>query len=196
MRRSARSAVAARSLTPIHHVDDGFRGKTWNRGAADVLNFDRFVAQYSSEASRLLLEGMRPLIAIRHDSDRFIDRRDRARRIEVRLVPAHRRDITGPRNVFVNTRASQSPLLQSPLYIRTVDDPGRFDERIAAVYDDYKDDPTRTEFRAEDIEATVEFLAQLAGDGHALEFGVGTGGSRSLWRCTAFRRTESTFRAP
>jgi hypothetical protein len=52
-----------------------------------------------------------------------------------------------------------------------VDDPGRFDERIAAVYDDYKDDPTRTEFGAEDIEATVEFLAQLAAEGGALEFG-------------------------
>ena len=52
---------------------------------------------------------------------------------------------------------------------------GYFDERVAAVYDDYKNDPTRTEFAAEDIEATVEFLAQHAGNGHALEFGVGTG---------------------
>ncbi len=52
---------------------------------------------------------------------------------------------------------------------------GYFDERIATVYDDYENDPTRTEFAAEDIEATVEFLAQLAGEGKALEFGVGTG---------------------
>jgi SAM-dependent methyltransferase len=56
-----------------------------------------------------------------------------------------------------------------------VDEDGYFDERIAAVYDDYQNDPTRAEFAAEDIEATVEFLAHLAGEGHALEFGVGTG---------------------
>ncbi len=69
----------------------------------------------------------------------------------------------------------QSPLLQVALYIRTVQEDGYFDERVAAVYDDYKNDPTRTEFADEDIEATVAFLTQLAGDGHALEFGVGTG---------------------
>jgi SAM-dependent methyltransferase len=61
------------------------------------------------------------------------------------------------------------------LYIRIVGEDGHFDERVAAVYDDYVNDPTRTEFAAADIEATVEFLAQLAGDGRALEFGVGTG---------------------
>lgn len=54
-------------------------------------------------------------------------------------------------------------------------DAGYFGERVAAVYDDYANDPTRTEFGAEDIAATVEFLAQLAGGGPALEFGVGTG---------------------
>jgi Methyltransferase domain len=54
-------------------------------------------------------------------------------------------------------------------------DDGHFHERVAAVYDDYENDPTRTEFAAEDVENTVRFLAQLAGDGHALEFGVGTG---------------------
>jgi SAM-dependent methyltransferase len=56
-----------------------------------------------------------------------------------------------------------------------VTEDGYFDERIAAVYDDYVNDPTRAEFAAEDIEATVRFLAQLAGEGPALEFGVGTG---------------------
>ena len=40
-----------------------------------------------------------------------------------------------------------------------------FDERIAAVYDDYKNDPTRTEFAAEDIAATIEFLARFARKG-------------------------------
>ena len=52
---------------------------------------------------------------------------------------------------------------------------GYFNERIAMAYDDYASDPTRTEFAAADIQATVEFLARLAGEGPALEFGVGTG---------------------
>jgi SAM-dependent methyltransferase len=56
-----------------------------------------------------------------------------------------------------------------------VEEDGYFDERVAAVYDDYKNDPTRREFGAEDIKATVEFLAQIAGEGPSLEFGVGTG---------------------
>jgi len=56
-----------------------------------------------------------------------------------------------------------------------VGEDGYFDERIAAVYDDYELDPTREEFAVEDIDATVEFLARLAGEGPALEFGVGTG---------------------
>jgi len=49
---------------------------------------------------------------------------------------------------------------------------GHFDERIAAVYDEYED---REEFSAEDIEATVAFLAVQAGDGPVLEFAAGTG---------------------
>jgi SAM-dependent methyltransferase len=69
---------------------------------------------------------------------------------------------------------SQFLVLHTALYIRTVEH-GHFDERIAAIYDDYKNDPARTEFAAEDIEATVEFLARFAREGHALEFGVGTG---------------------
>ena len=51
-------------------------------------------------------------------------------------------------------------------------DDGYFDEGVAAVYDSYED---REEFAAEDIEATVDFLADLAGEGPALEFGIGTG---------------------
>jgi hypothetical protein len=62
-----------------------------------------------------------------------------------------------------------------PVYIRRVAEDGFFDERVAARYDDYALDPTREEFAAEDIDATVEFLARLAGEGPALEFGVGTG---------------------
>ena len=64
---------------------------------------------------------------------------------------------------------------QTAVYIRTVGEDGYFDERIAALYDDYELDPTREEFAVEDINATVEFLARLAGEGPALEFGVGTG---------------------
>jgi SAM-dependent methyltransferase len=56
-----------------------------------------------------------------------------------------------------------------------VEEDGYFDERVAMVYDDYATDPTRTEFAAADIKATVDFLARLAGEGPALEFGIGTG---------------------
>lgn len=49
-------------------------------------------------------------------------------------------------------------------------DDGFFDERIAASYDD---DPEM--FDAEAVDPVVEFLAELAGDGGALEFGIGTG---------------------
>ena len=49
---------------------------------------------------------------------------------------------------------------------------GYFDERVAAEYDSYED---REEFSAADIKATVDFLAELAGEGPALEFGIGTG---------------------
>jgi SAM-dependent methyltransferase len=49
---------------------------------------------------------------------------------------------------------------------------GYFDERVAAVYDTYEG---REEFSDQDVEATVEFLADLAGGGPALEFGIGTG---------------------
>jgi SAM-dependent methyltransferase len=51
-------------------------------------------------------------------------------------------------------------------------DDGYFDDRVAAVYDSYED---REEFATQDIEATVDFLADLAGEGPALEFGIGTG---------------------
>jgi len=50
-------------------------------------------------------------------------------------------------------------------------DDGRFDERVAATYDDYRD----AMFTAEVVEPTVDFLAALVGDGRALEFAIGTG---------------------
>jgi SAM-dependent methyltransferase len=48
---------------------------------------------------------------------------------------------------------------------------GYFDERIAARYDESDDE----EFQQEVIDQTVDFLADLAGSGRALEFGIGTG---------------------
>ena len=50
-------------------------------------------------------------------------------------------------------------------------DDGFFDERIAAKYDEADDE----EFDPEVIDQTVGFLADLAGEGRALEFGIGTG---------------------
>ena len=50
------------------------------------------------------------------------------------------------------------------------DDDGYFDERIAARYESDGE-----EFDLEVIDQTVDFLADLAGDGRALEFGIGTG---------------------
>jgi SAM-dependent methyltransferase len=52
-----------------------------------------------------------------------------------------------------------------------VHDDGYFDEQIAANYDGSDDE----EFDPEVIDQTVDFLADLAGSGRALEFGIGTG---------------------
>ena len=49
-------------------------------------------------------------------------------------------------------------------------DDGYFDERVAATYDD---DPEM--FDAEAVDPVVDFLTELAGDGRALEFAIGTG---------------------
>jgi len=50
-------------------------------------------------------------------------------------------------------------------------DDGYFDERIAAKYDKADGE----EFDPEGIDRAVDFLADLAGRGRALEFGIGTG---------------------
>jgi SAM-dependent methyltransferase len=52
-----------------------------------------------------------------------------------------------------------------------VDADGYFDERVAAGYDQSSGDM----FDPEAVEPVVEFLAELAGNGPALELGVGTG---------------------
>lgn len=50
-------------------------------------------------------------------------------------------------------------------------DDGYFDERVAARYDESSSEM----FDAEAVDPAVEFLAELAGGGRALEFGIGTG---------------------
>ena len=50
-------------------------------------------------------------------------------------------------------------------------DDGYFDERVAARYDE----SSAEMFSAEAVDPAVDFLADLAGDGPALEFAVGTG---------------------
>jgi len=53
-----------------------------------------------------------------------------------------------------------------------MDDPdGYFDERVAATYDEDTADRSTPEV----LDPTVDVLAALAGDGRALEFGIGTG---------------------
>jgi hypothetical protein len=52
-----------------------------------------------------------------------------------------------------------------------VQDDGVFDERVAATYDD-PDDPMSS---AEAIDPVVDLLAELSGDGRALELAIGTG---------------------
>jgi SAM-dependent methyltransferase len=50
-------------------------------------------------------------------------------------------------------------------------DDGYFDERVAARYDE----SSAAMFSAEIVEPAVDFLADLAGEGRALEFAIGTG---------------------
>jgi SAM-dependent methyltransferase len=50
-----------------------------------------------------------------------------------------------------------------------------FDEQIAVRYAARYDEDAKSMYQPEVIEPTVDFLMELAGDGAALEFGVGTG---------------------
>jgi SAM-dependent methyltransferase len=52
-----------------------------------------------------------------------------------------------------------------------VDDDGYFDERVAARYDE----SSAEMFDGKVVEPVIDRLARLAGDGRALEFGIGTG---------------------
>jgi len=56
-------------------------------------------------------------------------------------------------------------------YGRRVDDDGYFGEEVAARYDE----SSAEEFTPEAVTPAVDFLADLAGDGRALELGIGTG---------------------
>lgn len=51
------------------------------------------------------------------------------------------------------------------------DEDGYFSERVAATYDN----PAAREFQPETVAPVAELLADLAGDGRALELGIGTG---------------------
>jgi len=52
-----------------------------------------------------------------------------------------------------------------------VDEDGYFDEEVAARYDENES----AEFERGEIDAAADLLAELAGDGRALEFAIGTG---------------------
>jgi hypothetical protein len=66
-----------------------------------------------------------------------------------------------------------------------------YGERIADIYDErYRD------AFAEDTAAAVPFLKDLAGDGPALELGIGPVGSRFRSRVRVSRSTGSTRRRP
>lgn len=65
-----------------------------------------------------------------------------------------------------------------PKYGPSVDhDDGYFAEHIAATYDD----PASDMFQPDTIAPAVTLLAELAGDGRALELGVGTGRIALPW---------------
>jgi SAM-dependent methyltransferase len=66
-------------------------------------------------------------------------------------------------------RAQNSSLLASRSTVPG--DDGYFDERVAARYDESSEEM----FDPAVVEPAVDFLAELAGDGRALELGIGTG---------------------
>jgi len=67
---------------------------------------------------------------------------------------------------------NRSPRREAGSTVRRVNDPdGYFGERVAATYDE----ATAEMFDPAVVEPAVDVLAELAGDGRALELGVGTG---------------------
>jgi SAM-dependent methyltransferase len=82
-----------------------------------------------------------------------------------------------PRDRQVTTIERQPPWLQSATSGRSgeagrmPDEDGYFGEAVAATYDE----SSNPMFQPEVVDPTVDFLAELAGDGRALELGIGTG---------------------
>ena len=70
------------------------------------------------------------------------------------------------------------------------DDDGFFAEPVAARYDESSADM----FAPGVVEPAVDVLAELAGDGQALELGIGTGRLALRWRLAACRCMASTCR--
>lgn len=62
-------------------------------------------------------------------------------------------------------------LAVTAVYVRCVLDDGYFDERVAARYDE----SSAEMFEPDVVDPVVDLLVELAGDGRALELGVGTG---------------------
>jgi hypothetical protein len=71
-----------------------------------------------------------------------------------------------------------------------VHDDGYFDEEIAATYDD----DSAEMFDPATLDPVVDFLAELAGAGRALELGMGREGSPSRSRGVGSRSTGSSCR--
>ena len=71
-------------------------------------------------------------------------------------------------------------------------DDGYFDERVAATYDESEAEL----FEAEAVDPVVDFLAEIAGNGQALELGIGTGRIAFRSRGAASRSSGSTCPRP
>ena len=70
-----------------------------------------------------------------------------------------------------NDRCGRLERRSSVRYVPPVHDDGYFDERVAARYDDVEDEM----FHPAAIDPVVDRLVELAGNGRALELGIGTG---------------------
>src|SRR6476619_5005964 len=86
-------------------------------------------------------------------------------------VPSIAARISGMRSTSRMPRCSSLTRLSVGRYIPAVHDDGYFDERVAAKYDD----DVAELFDPEVLVPVIDFLAELAGNGRALELGIGTG---------------------
>jgi hypothetical protein len=72
------------------------------------------------------------------------------------------------------------------------DEDGYFGEPVAATYDEESPEM----FAPAAVDPVVDLLAGLAGDGQALELGIGTGASHYRWRGAGYRCTVLTCPRP